>query len=556
MRRALAAASAVVLAAGAAALAQADSHPAGIADGVANANPKSGHPANVVTPGFELRRVALGSDQLENPTGIFDNFGFLNDATAPRIEATKTESDENTYLVLHNPGGPTPGYDYGKHFLFQGHENGSPRAYVTRINLDVTDPAHRITLLTPGDGQTTGFGSIDGSTWDPFAGKLLFTQEAGGSGGVIQQSPFWSGTTPPATQKLDGSLGKGGFEGIHPDDQGNILIIEDAGGQSVPVDPNDSTSPKVAKQPNSFVYRFVPDSPGDLTHGKLQVLQVSVDGHPVTFTCTPSGSTCPASAAQANTDVFSNDQLRLHSGDSFPVHWVTIHDTSTDGTAPFDANAAAKGINNHGSDAKGTPFKRPENAQFQPGTGFRTFYFDPTGDTDSRAGNQPALAARGAWGSIFKVHLAPDRATGTINLYELGDANHASFDNLAFFDGSTLLAAEDRGDGLHSQLNKLDSIWAFDVNGAASNAKRFVALGRDPASEADSNIGALPCIATNSCPFTFQNEGDNEPTGVYTSDGSPLPEHLLGTDVPKKHWRTFFTQQHGENQVFEVVRSH
>jgi hypothetical protein len=26
---------------------------------------------------------------------------------------------------------------------------------------------------------------------------------------------------------LYGSLGRGGFEGIHPDDQGNILIIED-----------------------------------------------------------------------------------------------------------------------------------------------------------------------------------------------------------------------------------------------------------------------------------------------------------------------------------------
>jgi hypothetical protein len=552
MRR-IVAALAVLLAAGvAAALAQADSH-SGIAHGVANANPRAGHPPNVVASGWELHNLVQGSNQLENPTSTFDSFGFLGDGAPPHLEATKTEPDENTYLVLKHPGGPTPGYDYGHHFLFQGHENSGGKAYLTRVNLDVTDPAHRVTLLTPGDGASTGFNSIDGSTWDPFAGVLLYTQEAGTNGGVVEQSPFWSGSTPPAAGTLYGSLGRGGYEGIHPDDKGNILIIEDAGGQGVPVDPGDSTSPKVAKQPNSFVYRFVPQSPGDLQHGKLQVLQVSVDGQPVLFSCTPSGTTCPASAAQASADVFSNDQLRLHSGDSFPMKWVTIHDTASDGTAPFDANAAAKGINSHGSDAKGTPFKRPENAQFLPGSDFRTFYFDPTGDTDSRSGGQPALAARGAWGSIFRVRLSFDRNTGTIQRWVLGDADHAAFDNLAFLDKDTLLAGEDRGDGLHSQLNKLDSIWAFDVDRSPSDAKRFIALGRDPASETDVNIGALPCLATNTCGFTFQNEGDNEPTGVHVSDGDPDAKDLLGTDPPGHDAHAFFTQQHGENHVFEIV---
>ena len=52
-----------------------------------------------------------------------------------------------------------------------------------------------------------------------------------------------------------------------------------------------------------------------------------------------------------------------------------------------------------------TPFKRPENGQFQPGSHFRTFFFVITGDTDNRAGIQPELAARGAWGGIFRVDL-------------------------------------------------------------------------------------------------------------------------------------------------------
>ena len=34
--------------------------------------------------------------------------------------------------------------------------------------------------------------------------------------------------------------------------------------------------------------------------------------------------------------------LAIHSGESQQAKWVTIHDTAVDGTAAFDANAAAK----------------------------------------------------------------------------------------------------------------------------------------------------------------------------------------------------------------------
>ena len=119
------------------------------------------HP-NVIGPGYALKPIATGTDPLENPPGSSRSFGFLS-------TGTRTEPDENTYLVLNqNPGGPTPGYDYGEHFLFQGHENGGGLAYVTRINLDVADPAHRITLLTPvGPDGKTGFSSIDALDVEP-----------------------------------------------------------------------------------------------------------------------------------------------------------------------------------------------------------------------------------------------------------------------------------------------------------------------------------------------------------------------------------------------------
>jgi Alkaline phosphatase PhoX len=477
-----------------------------ITNSVPNPRQRIGNPATVIADGYALKKTVDGSFPLENPSGVITQFGFLSTGTL-------TEPDENTYVVLNsNPGGPTPGFDYGRHFLFQGHENGGNRAYITRINLDVKDSAHKITLLTPVDGSgLTNFNSIDGSTFNPFTITLLFTQEASANGGVIEVST----TFPPVVKTLYGILGRGGYEGIHPDDLGNLLIIEDVGGTSVNVDPSDPTSPKVARQPNSFVYRFLPVDPTNLSAGgRLQALRVTIAGQPVVFT------------SNAAADVFSTAQLQLHTpGTSYPVDWVTIHDTGVDGFASFSANALAK--------SKGaTPFKRPENAQFLPGTNFLTFFFCPTGDTNADAGTT-ALAQRGSWGSIFRVDLDPDRNAGKISIFVLGDADHASFDNLAFADDHTLLAAEDRGDTLHIQLNKLDSVWAFATDGSAA-PRRFVALGRDHTAVAAGE--------------------DNEPTGLHVSAGGTSAADLPGTLNNLVNSRAFLTRQHGDNQVWEIVK--
>jgi hypothetical protein len=464
---------------------------------------------NLYSPEFSPALAVEGLDLLENSSGVITKFGNLS-------TGGRTEPDENTYLILdHNPGGPTEGYDYGRHFLFQGHENSGNLAYVTRINLDVSSPDHRITLLTPvGMDGLTHFNSIDGSTWDPFSQTMLFAQEAGTNGGVIEMgSDFDSNTGAGAgLRTLYGSLGRGGYEGIHPDDQGNIWIVEDVGGTTVMNN---------GRNPNSFVYRFVPVNPNDLTHGKLQALQVSINGNPLVFV--------PVDAGHPNGDTRSQNQLLLHTiGASWPVQWVTVHDTEVNGTASFDANALAKA-------AGATPFKRPENGQFQPGSHFRTFFFVITGDTDAAAGNDPVLAARGAWAGIFRVDLDGSRESGNISLVVLGDADHASFDNVTFVDDrDTILVTEDRGDGLHDQLNTLDSIWAYKLNRQhpeRSLATRFVALGLD----------------------RMATDEDNEPTGIHMSEGNATIGGLIGTrEFRTDRTRLFFTQQHGENNLFEV----
>jgi hypothetical protein len=507
--------------------------------GVPSPNAAVNSPDNILPKGFTLDLIAQGIDPLENPSGVITKFGFLS-------TGTRTEPDENTYLVLdHNPGGPTAGYDYGRHFLFQGHENSNELAYITRINLDVSNPDHRITLLTPvGADGNTHFNSIDGSTWNPFTKTLLFTQETGliqgvPRGGVIEVPVDW----PSTPRTLYGILGHGAYEGIHPDGDGNLYLAEDSGGTSVNVDPSNSSSPKTARNPNSFVYRFLPYNQADLSAGgKLQALQVWIDGQPVMFV--------PVDANHPFGDVFSTNQLKLHTlGTSWPTRWVTVHDTHVNGTAEFDANALAKA-------AGATPFKRPENLQFLPGSDFKTLFFCPTGDTDSTAGNVSALAARGSWGSIFRVDLGDDHHfhsqfdedfrllfsnepdIGRISIVVLGDQFHASFDNLTFADDNVLLAAEDRGDTLHDQLNILDSVWAFDVTKKNVTAARLIALGRD--------LDSSPAGAE-----------DNEPTGLHFSEGNASIKGLIGTKTFKpNHSRLFFTQQHGENVVWEVLGKH
>ena len=126
-------------------------------------------------------------------------------------------------------------------------------------------------------------------------------------------------------------------------------------------------------------------------------------------------------------------------------------------------------------------------------------------------GIQPVLAARGAWGGIFRVDLDASRENGNISLVVLGDADHAAFDNITFVDDrDTILVTEDRGDTLHDQLNKLDSIWAYKLNQQhpeRSIAARFVALGED----------RMAPIAT---------EEDNEPTGLHMSEGDSTIQRI------------------------------
>jgi secreted PhoX family phosphatase len=288
--------------------------------------------------------------------------------------------------------------------------------------------------------------------------------------------------------------------------------------------------------PNSFVYRYVPSTRGDLHKGKLQALQVLNEaGQPITL-----GSQTPLMAP---------DQVRLHNYDKeLSTHWVLVHDTATDGTAPFNANEAAK-------KAQATPFKRPENGVFRPGSGFKQFYFTETGDTNARSpenGTDSGADGAGGWTSIQRlVQTSPSADTGKIKLFYRGNMAHAGFDNVTFASRDALVAVEDAGDTLHKQRNALDSGFLLDVTtdyaDAGEEPVRWLAEGRDPSATIDSANNGFG-----------KNDGDNEITGALVSNGDPGPSGILGASVPtlfQNGWRAFYTQQHGDNPTYEVIPS-
>lgn len=481
-------------------------------EGVPHANPRFGVENNVLTPSAQEIPAAWGSLPLTNPDAAngVTHYGYNTSNGGPLTqaadEANKTEPDKNVYLVFG-----------GKHYLYQGHEGG-PRGYVTRINLDETDPAKRVTLISDTDVDGNAYPTIDGITWDPFTHQLLLTAEAKApTGGVLAVALDANGDPVDGKAKRLDALGSGGYEGVQNDKDGNVWLVEDIGGSAA----------SGGKVPNSYVYRFVPSDKTDLTAGgTLQALQIKrADGTPVT-----------AAQLQANpSDSFITD---LHTfGTSFATAWVDVHT----GPGAFDATAAAKAAN-------ATPLKRPENGAFRPGTGFREFYFTETGDT-SLSSTLP-----GRFGGVFKVsQSSPSAATGRISIAAVGDAHHAGFDNLAFADKSRLLVVEDAGDTMHTQRNELDNGWVYDVSAdghrrddRAPRAVRWLAEGRDASATFDAAGGPS------------YNDGDNEITGIHVSDGDVGVGGLLGAKVPDVYspaWRTFWTQQHGDNVTWEVFWS-
>jgi len=102
---------------------------------------------------------------------------------------------------------------------------------------------------------------------------------------------------------------------------------------------------------------------------------------------------------------------------------------------------------------------------------------------------------------------------------------------------------------MHGQQGFFDSAFALDTSDHTPDPRRLIAEGRDASATIDSAFTAAAVAG-------FQNDGDNEITGFHVSNGDPGVGGLLGARAPRPFqngWRVFWTQQHGDNNTFEIV---
>ena len=233
---------------------------------------------NILSPELQDVVWAQGSNPVENPSNGISYYGYDDRGTFLPLGAytrrrstnpplasepdydldqrrasrrQKTEPDKNTYLVARRPArAPTRTTTTVATSSSRATRRGSP-GYITRINLDADGP-HRVTLMATKATRPARHGAnlptIDGSTWDPWAeAAALHRRERAPAGGV------WQGTldVPSPVDDLPAcSSAAAAYEGIQNDDRGNLYIVEDVGG---------TTTRSVRRDPNSFVYRFLPD---------------------------------------------------------------------------------------------------------------------------------------------------------------------------------------------------------------------------------------------------------------------------------------------------------
>ena len=170
---------------------------------------------NILSPELIETPVAQGSNALENPSALVTFYGYDNNGTmvpttaGSRVEATKTEPDKNTYLVLKGQKGADPCTITGPTSCSKVTNWGSPPPNVHWLHYPDQPgrrwrpPRHldgairtRTATVCPISTEAPGTRSPRG---------LLFTSEGSLGGGV------WQATldVPSKVEALTGIIGQG-----------------------------------------------------------------------------------------------------------------------------------------------------------------------------------------------------------------------------------------------------------------------------------------------------------------------------------------------------------
>jgi hypothetical protein len=303
----------------------------------------------------------------------------------------------NPDMITQNETGPEAG-----RYIFQAHELGLN----SNTGVSVTDLVTGTTKMLV---QRNDWGSLDGIAWTPW-GTLLVAEER--SAGKVWELNPWTLELNPRP-----ALGLKSHEGMRIDPQGNVYGISE-------------TNP-------GFIFRFVPDSRGDLSSGQLYALKV----------VTPTG-----------------DRV----GDA---EWIPLDRTAVQ----VDANAAARA-------AGATGYNRPEDVELATSTGnnrggANVLYValtGPSNPTDNRVIAIDLREPKG--GSDHATAFVYDYVKWGVNAVQ-GDFEMP--DNLALDRAGNLYIAEDPATAPNTKRG--DDIWvATPPKGAphqpAEQVVRFASL--------------------------------------------------------------------------------
>jgi len=448
--------------------------------------------------------VAQGSTPLENPasvvladgsTVVIDHYGTMGPGPmvplTGNVEAQRTEPDKNTYLVLRDQTGPDPTYDYGTHFVFQGHEVGLQGGALTRINLDADGP-HRVTLWA----ATLADGSPIAGTTDRrgiLCAPLVFTTE--------NRAPERTEhLTFPRSWRTFRDPRRGVYEGVQNDAMQRV-DRRGVGGKAGVV--------KHARQAaDSFVYRFVPKKVGSRERGRLEALQVTSleTGMPIAF---HDGQATPTSSRLTPRTFVLRQGLQ----DQVGHHPMTPRSTARLRSAPTWRPRLCK-----------QRLQRPENGQFRPGVRDVEFFFDETGDTTLTT---EAGSAFGGFGAIFKLSLRHASSTKASFRSSSWVTRSHGLDNCAFWNKDFVAFVEDAGDGLHASATR-------SIRPSCSDVRRITRIQRTFRCGSSPKDGTLPRRSTRRFPGSawVQQRGRNG-SGYHVSTAMRVERGILGALTPR-----------------------
>ena len=191
----------------------------------------------------------------------------------------------------------------------------------------------------------------------------------------------------------------------------------------------------------------------------------------------------------------------------FTTRWVTIHDTD-------DRRHRAVRCQRLAKSKGGTPFKRPENGLFRPGTTSAASYFNETGDTNA---DTEAGSAYGGFGSILQLDQPSAAANSGTLRARLPRRRRltAGFDNIAFWADDQVVFVEDAGDTAAHAAQRARLGLRLRPRTPTTRTRptqpvRLLAQGRDASATSTPPAGN-----------GFQNDGDNEITGIHVSTATP-----------------------------------